>query len=79
VERSSQGTPSALLLKFRVLRLGLFQDGNVGVGILPEDEGIVVGGAFALLVSPAIKYARPNKIQSAQQHHPATYRPTDKS
>jgi hypothetical protein len=27
------GTPSALLLKFRVLRLGLFQDGDVGVGI----------------------------------------------
>jgi hypothetical protein len=29
---------SYLLLQFRVLRLGFFQDGNVGVGVFPECE-----------------------------------------
>jgi len=32
-------------LQLRVLRLGLLQDGDVGVGVLPERERIVVRGA----------------------------------
>ena len=32
------------LLQLRVLRLGFFQDGDVGVGIFPEREEIFVGG-----------------------------------
>src|ERR1035441_595165 len=31
------------LLQFRVLRLGFFQDGDVGVGVFPEDEEVLVG------------------------------------
>jgi len=34
-----------LLLQFRVLRLDLLQDGNVGVGVFPEGEKILIGGA----------------------------------
>ena len=34
-----------VLLQLRVLRLGFFQDGDVGVGVFPESEEIVVGCA----------------------------------
>jgi hypothetical protein len=33
------------LLQLRVLPLGFFQDGNVGVGVFPQREKILVGGA----------------------------------
>jgi hypothetical protein len=36
---------SYLLLQFRVLRLGLLQDGDVGVGVFPQREEIVVRSA----------------------------------
>ena len=36
--------PDDQLLQLRVLRLGLFQDGNVGVGVFPEGEEILVCG-----------------------------------
>ena len=29
-------------MQFRVLRLGLFQDGNVGVGVLPEGDEVLI-------------------------------------
>jgi hypothetical protein len=32
------------LLQFRVLGSGLFEDGDVGVGVFPECEEILVGG-----------------------------------
>ena len=35
------------LLQLRVLRFGLLQDGDVGVGIFPEREEIFVGGECA--------------------------------
>jgi hypothetical protein len=34
-----------LLLQLRVLRFGLLQDGDVGVGVFPEGEEILIGGA----------------------------------
>src|SRR5271156_2830611 len=40
--KSSVPGPSELL-QLRVLRLGFFQDGDVGVGVFPEREEIVVG------------------------------------
>jgi len=33
-------------LKFRVLRLGLLQDGDVGVGVFPEREGVLINASF---------------------------------
>jgi hypothetical protein len=42
-ETSAPAEPDSLQL--RVLRLGFFQDGDVGVGVLPEGEEVLVGGA----------------------------------
>ena len=36
---------SVSLLQPRVLGLGLLQDGDVGVGIFPQGEEVLVGGA----------------------------------
>ena len=33
------------LLQLRVLRFGFFEDGNVGVGVFPEGEEVLVAGA----------------------------------
>src|SRR5215467_2913710 len=33
-----------LLLQLRVLGLGLLQDGDVGIGVFPESEKILIGG-----------------------------------
>src|SRR5215469_2361127 len=35
------------LLQFRVLGLGLLQDGDVGVGVFPQCEEILIGGEGA--------------------------------
>jgi hypothetical protein len=37
------GLFSLALLQLRVLRLGLLQDGNIGVGVFPQGEKILVG------------------------------------
>jgi hypothetical protein len=44
-EQWSIGTHKAdkRLLQLRVLRFGLFQDGDVGVGVFPECDEILVG------------------------------------
>jgi hypothetical protein len=41
-----------LLRELGVFGLGLLEDGDVGVGIFPEGEEILIGGA-GLAVSPA--------------------------
>ena len=41
-----------MLLQLRVLRLGLLQDGNVGVGVFPEGES----GNKLLLRQPYFPY-----------------------
>jgi len=40
----STGNDACPLLQLGVLRLGLFQDGNIGVGIFPEGETLFVRG-----------------------------------
>jgi hypothetical protein len=32
------------LLQLRVFRLGMLQDGNVGIGVFPESKEIFIGG-----------------------------------
>src|SRR5712692_3904909 len=39
------GLEDAELLQLCVLRLGLLQDGNVGIGVFPEGEKILICGA----------------------------------
>ena len=38
------GRSPRCLLQLRVFRLGLFQDGDVGIGVFPEDEEVLIGG-----------------------------------
>ena len=46
------------LLQLRVLRLGLLQDGDVGVSVFPEREDIFVGGERpTVLVRIAFRFA----------------------
>ena len=35
---------SAALLQPRILRFGLLEDGDIGIGVFPEGEKILVGG-----------------------------------
>ena len=42
------------LLQLRVLGFGLFQDGDVGVGVLPEGEEISVGAEGACASEVAV-------------------------
>ena len=37
--------PGGGLLELGVFRLGLLEDGNVRVGVLPQSEKILIGGA----------------------------------
>ena len=37
------------LLQSRVLRLGLLQDGDVGVGVFPEGEGVLMNPFFQIV------------------------------
>ena len=43
VERSIKDVSVEKLLQPRVLGLGLFQDGSVGVGVFPGREEVVIG------------------------------------
>jgi hypothetical protein len=46
------------LLQLRILRLGLLQDGDVGVGVFPEREEFFVGGERpTVLVRIAFRFA----------------------
>jgi hypothetical protein len=36
---------SQRLLQLRVLRLGFFQDGNIGIGVFPQRQEVLVGSA----------------------------------
>ena len=48
LERLTKSPPPAAQIlspQLRVFRLGLLQDGNVGVGVLPQRKKIIVGGA----------------------------------
>ena len=43
--RSRSNRRTLRLLQLRILRLGLLQDGDVAIGVLPQREEIIVGGA----------------------------------
>jgi hypothetical protein len=50
-----------MLLQRRVLRLGLLQNGNVGIGVFPESEEILVGSPC--LSSVSRQQVRPRQFQ----------------
>ena len=51
------------LLQLCVLCLGFFQDGDVGVGILPESEKIFVGGERPGAGGVGIRSLRSSRLQ----------------
>ena len=53
------------LLQFRILRLGLLQDGDVGVGVSPECEEVLIRGAGFGSVS--LQYVRAPELQMSQR------------
>jgi len=57
VEKKYLTTPPLSEMQLGVLRVGLFQDGDVGVGVFQECEEVVVSSA-ALSLSPCSTLAR---------------------
>src|SRR2546427_4140743 len=53
----------SLLLQRRVLRLGFVQDGDVGVGVFPEPEEILVGGERPDAGGVGIRPLRGSRLQ----------------
>jgi hypothetical protein len=37
--------PERLSMQLRILRFGLFEDGNIGIGVFPEDKEILIRGS----------------------------------
>src|ERR1700685_397669 len=57
------------LLQLRVLRFGLLQDGNVGVGVFPEGEEIFVGCERSDAGSIGIRSLRGSRLQRIRTCH----------
>ena len=55
VDGSWKSQTFSQLLHLRILRFRFFQDGDVGVGILPEGEEVLVIGSQPSRVSPVRK------------------------
>jgi hypothetical protein len=51
-------------MQLRVLRLGLLQDGDVGVGVFPEGEEVFVGGERPDAGSIGLRSLRSSRLQS---------------
>ena len=57
-------------LQLRVLRLGLFQDGDVGVGVFPKSEEIFVGGERPYTCGIGIRSLRGSRLQGVGTSQP---------
>ena len=56
-------------LQLRVLCLGFFQDGNIGVGAVPEREEIFIRGKGPDAGSIGIRSLRGSRLQSVRPRH----------
>jgi hypothetical protein len=57
------------LLQLRVLRLGLLQDRDIGVDVLPQREEIVVGGERPDAGGIGVRAARGSRLQGVGSSH----------
>src|SRR5271170_648334 len=57
------------LLQLRVLRLGLLQDGDVGVGVFPEGEEIFVSGERTSAGGIGNRSLRSSRLQGIGASH----------
>src|ERR1019366_1626776 len=69
IARLSQQAGLFRLLQLRVLRLGLLQDGDVGVGVFPEGEEIFVGGERPDAGGVGIGSLRGSRLQRVRACH----------
>ncbi len=53
-------------LQLRVLRLGFFEDGDVGIGVFPEREKIFIGGEGPHTSGIGIRTLRGSRLQSVR-------------
>src|SRR5271168_408221 len=67
--KASDEAPLSRLLQLGVLRLGFFQDGDVGVGVFPEGEEIFVGGERPDAGGIGIRALRGSRLQSVGTGH----------
>ena len=68
--QSARGFPSyCRLLQLCVLCFGLFQDGNVGIGVFPERQKILVSGECAHTGGIGIRALRGFRLQSIRTSH----------
>src|SRR6266571_5510933 len=58
-----------LLAQLRVLRFGLFEDGDVGVGVFPEREEIFVGSECTDAGGIGIRSLRRSRLQGVRTSH----------
>src|SRR2546426_9401891 len=68
--RSRSGRITAVLPQLRVLRLGLLQDGDVGVGVFPKSEEIFVGGERPYTCGIGIRSLRGSRLQGVGTSQP---------
>src|ERR1700730_3256786 len=66
---AGESTERRKSLQFRVLRLGLLQDGDVGVGVFPEGEEIFVGGERPDAGGIGIRSLRGSRLQGIGTSH----------
>src|SRR6202022_1791480 len=57
------------LLQLRILRLGFLQDGDVGVGVFPEREEVLVGGERPDAGGIGIRALRGSRLQGIGTSH----------
>jgi len=57
------------LLQLRILRFGFFQDGDVGVGVFPEGEEILVSGERPDAGGIGIRSLRGSRLQGVRPSH----------
>jgi hypothetical protein len=55
---------SGCLLQLRILSLGLFQDGDVGIGVFPKREKILVSGECSDAGGIGISALQSSRLQS---------------
>src|ERR1019366_1233647 len=72
IARLSQQAGLFRLLQLRVLRLGLPQDGDVGVGVFPEGEEVFVGGERSDASGIGVRPLRGSRLQSVGLSHSQT-------
>jgi len=68
-ELSQKEQKNKASLQLSVLRLGFFQDGNVGVAVFPEGEKIFVGGECPDAGSIGVSALRGFRLQGVGTSH----------